>query len=596
MIQDMKEMAALIPEVLASDVSTHEPRLAILVFTEAVNMTEMFRQNHTQQVADGVVQMLREATVLKLGSQISLALASCLATRFQTTHVINDYGLAMTIADKIGWLIIDLMTSRLNSYANPEYLEDSIPSHRLPALLRVPSLPDYHHTTIAKALNVYLEQRSSYFSVTASENSLKIPPKKSKGGYAFSLPSSKSSRQWDGGSAVRNDKRTDVEVAVERARTLFPPPLPHASLWFSWLPAMEFAQILSEAYIRTKRPDYVSEAITAYLDLRRFTSPLDADWLRRRQDFKEAMQLAPMIANDGSAEASIRFEIAWWWANWAWGQAHPSISTAYEHFRLIKVLGELGGLQSDYASYQIEWIDKSRRSRLQSEEEHYSADPASADQFAAINRNLESVTMSVAQNESGEIDDGETGTRRCEETDSIGHLLAVQRTLLEKRNSFISHIRSFPGFENFLGSPSFDALNSAAAHGSIVIINQSIWRSDIVILLGDLPPSGLDSEDYAPTLVSVLADLYELVKKPVIERLHQLNVPDNSRVWWCPTSTFCSFPLHAMSPVPSDDSNKVHFVDLYIPSYTPTLSALIEPHKPGSQPETFDEPSLLLVA
>ncbi|KAI9435230.1 hypothetical protein BJY52DRAFT_1422265 [Lactarius psammicola] len=566
----MKEMAALIPEVLASDVSTYEPRQAIIVFTEADNMTEMFRQKHTQQVVDRVVQMLREATL----SRYSLP---------GDSH---------------------LMTSRLNSYANPEYLGDSIPSHRLRALLRVPFLPDYHRTTIAKALNVYLEQRSNYFGVTASGNSLGIPPKNSKRSYAFSLPSSKSSRQSDGGSdgdsghraleklkllneiqlAIRNDKRTDVEVAVERARTLLPP-LPHASLWFSWLPAMEFAQILSEAHIRNKRPDYVSalsapKAITHFEAGRRLflslivTPLLDAGWLRRRQDFKEAMQLAPMIANDGSAEASIRFEIAWWWANWAWGQAHPSISTAYEatisftkealvfsptlqtqHFRLVEALRELEGCNRtmprirsnastqagdrDYGMRKSTTLDRNAGPSYFYDQLHV-ADPASADQFAAINRNLESVTMSVAQSESGEIGDGETGTRRCEETDSIGQLLAVQRTLLEKRNSLISHIRSFPGFENFLGSPSFDALNSAAAHGPIVIINQSIWRSDIVILLGDLPPSvtstssdfhnrtnglkdqllharkkqGLDTGDYTLAPVSVLADLYELVGKP----------------------------------------------------------------------------------
>jgi CHAT domain-containing protein len=39
---------------------------------------------------------------------------------------------------------------------------------------------------------------------------------------------------------------------------------------------------------------------------------------------------------------------------------------------------------------------------------------------------------------------------------------------------------------------------------------------------------------------------------------------------------------------------KRYFSDLYIPSYTPTLSALIESHKPGTRPPK--QPSLLLVA
>ena len=51
-----------------------------------------------------------------------------------------------------------------------------------------------------------------------------------------------------------------------------------------------------------------------------------------------------------------------------------------------------------------------------------------------------------------------------------------------------------------------------------------------------------------------------------------------------------------MGPIPSDDGKKLYFMDLYITSYTPTLSALIESRKPRSFPKTLDKPSLLLVA
>ncbi|KAH9026044.1 hypothetical protein EDB85DRAFT_1893574 [Lactarius pseudohatsudake] len=78
--------------------------------------------------------------------------------------------------------------------------------------------------------------------------------------------------------------------------------------------------------------------------------------------------------------------------------------------------------------------------------------------------------------------------------------------------------------------------------------------------------------------------------------LRQLNVPEKSRVWWCPTSALCSLPLHALGPIPSDDSDRLYFMDLYVCSYAPTLSALIESRKPGSQPETLHKPSLRLVA
>jgi hypothetical protein len=105
---------------------------------------------------------------------------------------------------------------------------------------------------------------------------------------------------------------------------------------------------------------------------------------------------------------------------------------------------------------------------------------------------------------------------------------------------------------------------------------------------------GLDSMEYQDSLCSVLKGLYELVGEPVIKRLRVLGVPEQSRIWWCPTSVFCSLPLHAMGPIPSDDGCERYFLDLYIPSYTTSLSALIESHRAG--PQMLEKPSLLLVA
>jgi CHAT domain-containing protein len=56
----------------------------------------------------------------------------------------------------------------------------------------------------------------------------------------------------------------------------------------------------------------------------------------------------------------------------------------------------------------------------------------------------------------------------------------------------------------------------------------------------------------------------------------------------------CSLPIHAMGPIRSEGPLKLYFSDIYIPSYTPTLSALIESRKPGSR--SFEKPSILLVA
>ncbi|KAN0141047.1 CHAT domain containing protein [Lactarius tabidus] len=362
------------------------------------------------------------------------------------------------------------------------------------------------------------------------------------------------------------------------------------------------------------------------------------------------MQLCPELANHGSWDVPTRFEISWFWASLARVNMHPSVPRAYE--TAMSLLQETlvfcptlqtqhrWRLPSDYASYQIgngqveqaiETLERGRsliwsemRGLRTSTNQLRAADTALADKFADINQRLESVMMSVAPSDDNQIGRSETGTGRREH--SIGHLVISQRRLLEERNTLLSHIRSLPGFEHFLKVPSFDALNSAASHGPVVIINQSQidFPSQIIILLKDSPPSiistpssfddranqledellhvrkgkGLDSKDYDLKLASVLSNLYELVGKAVIKRLRELKVPEKSRVWWCPTGAFCSLPLHAMGPIPSDDGYKRYFLDLYIPSYIQSLSALIESRKRVSLSDASDNvrPSILLVA
>jgi len=92
----------------------------------------------------------------------------------------------------------------------------------------------------------------------------------------------------------------------------------------------------------------------------------------------------------------------------------------------------------------------------------------------------------------------------------------------------------------------------------------------------------------------VLEDLYDLVGRLVIDRLRELRIPRQSRVWWCPTSVFCFLPLHAMGPIPSDNNKIRYFSDLYVSSYTPTLGALIAARTSAVQLSDLS-PSLLVV-
>ncbi|KAI0283874.1 CHAT domain-containing protein [Russula brevipes] len=383
-----------------------------------------------------------------------------------------------------------------------------------------------------------------------------------------------------------------------------------------------WGDLLVRAFKHTRKLDYLNESIAVHRgalksphfpfpDVRLILSLSSRFSLSKdREDFDELMQLFRIAATDTYASAPNRFNISCEWATAARAYKHPSTSTAYEnamslmqdslsfaptleiqHFRLVE--HDFKRLPLDHASYQvhigqleqaIETLEQGR-GLLWSEMRGFRT---SIEQLRA-------------------------------EMDPFGRLVVKHRKLLDERNSLIVQIQALPGFESFLMAPSFDTLRSAAARGPVIIINHCEWRSDIIIVLHDSPPSlipvmtgfysraeemrdqlfcarkqGLGSKEYEGTLSSVLKGLYDLVGKSVIERLRELNVQEQSRIWWCPTSVFCSLPLHAMGPVRSDGHVKLYFSDLYITSYTPTLSALIEARKPSAQTST--PPSILLVA
>jgi tetratricopeptide (TPR) repeat protein len=375
------------------------------------------------------------------------------------------------------------------------------------------------------------------------------------------------------------------------------------------------------------------------------------------QDLHEMVELWPQFLNDGSRWLSLphRFHCACIWALYAQDTRHPSTSAAYEtalslmqdiapfsptlqlqHAALAKLPAYAHEMPLGYASCQVEWgqleqaIETLERGRaiLWSEMRHLrtsidqllDAYPELGHKLAVLNRDLEELTKSIAPSHKISMDDVVADDLRA--GDQFGSLLLRQRALLKERDKLISQIQALPGFDRFLTFPLFDTLRSAASSGPVIIVNHSKRRSDILILLHNASPSliptpndfyhrasalkdklltvrvkdGLDSSKYDETLASVLAELYELIGKPVIDRLRTLQVPDQSRVWWCPTSVLCSLPLHAMGPIPSDDGELRYFLDLYVCSYTPSLSALIQSHTRDSGSHSSGRPSVLLVA
>ena len=72
-------------------------------------------------------------------------------------------------------------------------------------------------------------------------------------------------------------------------------------------------------------------------------------------------------------------------------------------------------------------------------------------------------------------------------------------------------------------------------------------------------------------LCRILRGLWDDVVSPIADFLRTI-YPSGSRIWWCPTAEFSLLPLHAAGPYRKGQRN---FADLYISSYTPTLTALI---------------------
>ena len=702
--QDLEEIVTLIPEFITADILTSGRKSAFEAFGLAAPapalVSKMCSQEDTERVVDRAIEVLRKATVLNPDLAITFALAMYLAVRFQARHDVNDSEEAITNFDRVvatcspgnNVTTVEseamrttstLLVSRMYWSPTPENLEDGI--RRLRAIVPY-SLDDKDRTQLTDDLHTLTHMRFQFFGVTGHSGEappdpyLEIIPTsyiiRRSESEIWSRTQEKMDRLTDLTYAILNGKITDVEAAVEGSRKL----IHSRHSTDQWSPSSDlvygFASVLLHAFGRTKRLDYLNEAITTYQDLRKIPgasklTQFAMGWklstsfierlklLRRPQDLDESIQLSSELVNDGSGDVFTRFAISCLWSTFARVHLHPSASLAHEtamsllqeslcfcptlqtqHHRLADVFRRMGCFPLDYASYwiengqvkqAIETLERGRsliwsemRGLRTSTDQLRAADPALADKFSNINKALELVTMSVAQSDEDEIGRGKTGTGLRER--SIGHLVLKQRKLLEERNSLISHIQSLSGLENFLKPLSFDVLNSAAACGPVIIINLASpdFPSYIILLVKGAPPSiistpssfrnhaiqletellsvreekGLDSIDYSLALASVLSGLYELVGKPVIERLRELKVPEKSRVWLCPTDVFCSLPLHAMGPIPSDDGEVLYFSDLYIPSYTPTLSALIESRQRGSLSDAPDnsKPSILLVA
>ena len=205
-------------------------------------------------------------------------------------------------------------------------------------------------------------------------------------------------------------------------------------------------------------------------------------------------------------------------------------------------------------------------------------------------------------------DEFETLSRQLETPMTLGDEVEYGqrfRRIQRDWNAVVDKIRSTDGFDRFLLPPSHEDLRGAAIGGPVIILNASRHSCDAIIVLADAEPihipfkEGAFSDIVAMSsefdrvrrdlrqypigsdcrekerderrLASLLRGLWDLIVSEVVRRLEP-HVPRNSRIWWCPTGVFTSLPIHAAYPYRKGQDG---LSDIYVSSYTPTLSALI---------------------
>ncbi|KAG1773737.1 CHAT domain-containing protein [Suillus placidus] len=179
------------------------------------------------------------------------------------------------------------------------------------------------------------------------------------------------------------------------------------------------------------------------------------------------------------------------------------------------------------------------------------------------------------------------------------------RRLTRQWEAAVTEIRDLRAFSRFLLPPLYEDLQAAARQGPVIILIASEHSCSVIIV----PTSGDPHHVPLPSvalvelnnlkdrfarairhasimgpkqprndLIVLLRTVWDVIMLPIVNVLqHDLKLKYHSRIWLCPTAAFTSIPLHAAHPFKTnpDGSKEPCLEDLYICSYTPTLSALV---------------------
>ncbi|KAG1736576.1 CHAT domain-containing protein [Suillus lakei] len=233
-----------------------------------------------------------------------------------------------------------------------------------------------------------------------------------------------------------------------------------------------------------------------------------------------------------------------------------------------------------------------------------------ADEFESLSAQLER-----RQSDSSGVGTVPQSLRRSQLEQEARHY----RQLSSQWDAVVTKIRQKQGFAYFLNPMPYKELRAAAIAGPVVIINASIKRCDGIIITKEGPPrliplphaslagiattsndlrnvlrntGGVGEERMRETqLIPVLRRLWDAVLAPIVEELLTI-VPKGSRVWWCPTSKLTSMPIHAAGPYRKGASN---MPNIYVSSYTPTISALIRSRRQNASKIALNTPSFVSI-
>ncbi|KAG0695027.1 CHAT domain-containing protein [Suillus ampliporus] len=269
----------------------------------------------------------------------------------------------------------------------------------------------------------------------------------------------------------------------------------------------------------------------------------------------------------------------------------------FSYARTLPVDAGSCAIRRDDLQHAVELIEQGRgqqwslASRLRTPlEDLESTNPNLAHKFSEISKRL-----SDAQGSAGSAD------RAAADRTAVEY-----RRLTKEWEAVVAEARNIQGFSRFLLPPSYDELQAAACHGPVIILIASEYSCDALIV----PPSGqphhvpfpsvaladlemfknnfareirfaarMDPTEPRKDLRVLLRKLWDEIMLPIVNVLqHDLKLRRRSRIWLCPTAAFTSIPLHAAHPLrtKADHSGQEECLeDLYVCSYTPTLSALI---------------------